>query len=330
MKLCVFGAGAIGGHLAARLARGGAEVSVVARGANLAAIREKGLLVRAHDGDHHSRPRASDSPAELGPQNAVVVTVKAPALPSVAEGIAPLLGPDTIVAFVMNGIPWWYYDGIGGALEGRRIPELDPGDALRRAIGIERTIGGVVYSACTVVEPGVVQTENSDIRVILGRPDGRPDARAERLAAIMSAGGMPCSVTPDIRAAVWGKLMGNLTSAPLCILSRRTMKETLTNPVVRAAAVRIAEEGTAIAKALGHELTQTPEQRITRSAGIDHKPSILQDLELGRAMEVDAILTLPLRLAHELDVPVPTLELLSGLAMHAASAAGLYAPRATR
>lgn len=326
MRICVYGAGAIGGHLAGRLAKGGADVSVIGRGAHLEAIRERGLTVRAKDGELFSRPRAATSAAELGPQDAVIVTVKAPALQAVAAGIAPLLGPETAVAFVMNGIPWWYFDRHGGAMEGRRLPAIDPGDAVRNAIGVERTIGGVVYSACHVESPGVVVSEHADIRVILGEPNGSISARAQAIAAPMAAGGMPCPVVADIRNRVWAKLMGNLTTGPLCLLSRRDMQVTLADPLLRAAAVRLADEGAAIAAALGEDLGNASEQRVARMTKTAHKPSILQDLELGRPMEMEALLLEPLRLARELGVPTPTLELLVHLAAQAAEAAGCYQP----
>lgn len=325
MRICVFGAGAIGGHVAARLARGGAEVSVIARGAQLAAIRARGLTLRAHDGEHVSHPRATEDPRDLGPQDAVIVTVKAPALPGVAARIAPLLGPETPVAFVMNGIPWWYFDRHGGALEGRRLPGLDPGDALRHAIGVGRVIGGVVWSACTVAEPGVVQTAHANNRVILGEPDGRISERATALAAPLPAGGLPATVTPDIRTEIWAKLLGNLSSGPFCLLSRLGMGETYADPAVRAAAVRVVEEGMAVAAALGRPVQAAAERLIARSAEIAHKPSILQDLELGRPLEIDALFTLPLRLARLAGVATPTLDLMVALAVQAARAAGLYA-----
>jgi 2-dehydropantoate 2-reductase len=325
MKVCVFGAGAIGGHVAARLAKGGAEVSVVARGANLAAIRERGLTVHAPDGTLHCRPRASAEPAALGPQDAVIVTTKAPALPSVAAAIAPLLGPETPVAFVMNGIPWWYNDAT--ARDGQPLPALDPDGALRRAIGIPRTIGGVVYSACEVTAPGVVEVETSDGRVILGEVDGRISPRAQVLAAAIAAGGLPSPVVPDIRQAVWQKLLGNLVSGPLCILTRSCMQDTLQSPEARETAIRMAEEVTAIAAAEGWPIPgDAPAARVARSARLRHKPSILQDLEAGRMMEVEAMLRAPLRIAREAGVAVPTLALMVALATRAAIAAGLYTP----
>jgi 2-dehydropantoate 2-reductase len=325
VKVCVYGAGAIGGHVAARLARGGAEVSVVARGAHLAAMRERGLTVRAPDGVLHCRPRASDNPADLGPQDAVIVTVKAPSLPEVAAGIAPLLRPDTAVAFVMNGIPWWYFDRTPA--EGLRLPELDPGDSLRRAVGVPRTIGGVVYAAAAVTEPGVIEVEAPDSRVILGEPDGSLTPRVQALAAAIAAGGMGGQAVPDIRNAVWAKLLGNLMTGPLCVLSRASMADTLADPAVREAAVRMAREVMAIAAAHDCAIAgDAPEARIARSARLRHKPSILQDLEAGRAMEVEAIFAAPLRLARDAGVPVPTLAVMTALATQAAVSAGLYAP----
>ncbi|WP_207486047.1 ketopantoate reductase family protein [Arenibaculum pallidiluteum] len=324
-RICIFGAGAIGGHLAARLAEGGAEVSIVARGEQLSAIRERGIVVRTHDGTLlRCRPRiASDDPREIGPQDAVLVTVKAPALPQVAACIAPLLDPATAVAFVMNGLPWWYADGDTGPLAPLALPELDPDGALHRAVAAERVIGGVVYSACTVVEPGLIHSEHASIKLVLGEPDGRVGARAGAIANFFQAGGMPCEVTPDIRAEVWGKLLGNLASGPLCLLSRRSMLETFSDPAIRAAAVRIVEEGMALAAAvLGHPLGGSAETRIARLADTDHKPSILQDLEMGRPLEVQALFSLPLRLARIAGVPTPTLDLMVALAARTAGLGG--------
>jgi len=328
VKVCVFGAGAIGGHVAGRLAKGGADVSLVARGAHLAAIQEEGLEIRNPDGGFVTHPRGSADPAVLGVQDAVIVTVKAPALPSVAASIAPLLGPDTAVAFVMNGIPWWYFDKHGGPLDGRRLPQVDPGDALRHAVGIERTIGGVVYSACTVVAPGVVNVASATNRVIIGEIDGSTSPRLTALRQALIAGGMDSPDTDDIRAEVWGKLMGNLGNGPLCLLTRRTVADSFTDPVVKAAAIRMTDEAAAIAAALGRPQKLDGRQRIERSGGMQHKPSILQDLELGRPMEVEALFRLPLELARMTGVATPTLDLAVALATQAARAAGLYAPPA--
>ena len=203
MRVCVYGAGAIGGHLAVRLARGGAEVSVLARGPHLAAIQHGGLTVHTSEGQLHARVQASDDPSALGPQDAVLVTVKAPSLPAVAAGIGPLLKADTSVAFVMNGIPWFYFHGIGGALEDRRLPKIDPGDALWRAVGPERAIAGVVYAASAVIAPGVIELENPNSRVVLGEPDGRSSQRVQAIAAHINGGGMKAVVSTAIRDEIW-------------------------------------------------------------------------------------------------------------------------------
>ena len=326
MRICVFGAGAIGGHIAARLAKGGAEVGVVARGAQLAAIRERGLTVRAPDGDLHCRPAAAEDPAELGPQDAVLVTVKSPALPQVARRLAPLLREDTAVAFVMNGIPWWYFDHHGGPLEGHRLPELDPGDAVREAVGIGRTLGGVVYSACTVVEPGVIHTEHANNRLFLGAPDGRPGPRAEAIAAPLRAGGFQVNVTEEIRREIWAKLIGNLTSGPICVLTRQALLGALEEPALEQARQAILREGVAAAAGLGVEIPAKSVAAVESFRGSRHKPSILQDLELGRPMEVDSLLNAPLQLARLAGVATPTLDLMVALVRKAAESAGCYRP----
>ncbi len=327
MKVCIYGAGAIGGHVAARLAKAGAEVSIIARGAHLQAMQRNGLRVSAPDGEMHVHPRCTDNPAELGPQDAVLVTTKAPALPSVAAGIGPLLGAGTSVTFVMNGIPWWYFDKHGGPRDGERLPTLDPGDAVRDAVGVARTLGAVVYAAATVTAPGEVLVEARDAKVVLGELDGSLSPRATALAHLLSGGGagMVGEATDNIRFAVWNKLLGNLMTGPLCCLTRSAMKDTLGQPAVRAAAVRAAEDICAIAAAYGHPLGGAAEPRIARSALLSHKPSILQDLEAGRPMEVEAMWVVPLLLARQAGVAVPTLELTTQLAAQAARAAGLYA-----
>jgi 2-dehydropantoate 2-reductase len=324
VKICVFGAGAIGGHLAARLARGGAEVSVVARGAHLAAIQARGLRVEAPDGAFQAAVSATSDPATLGPQDAVLITVKAPALASVAASIAPLLGPDTPVVFVMNGIPWWYFDQHGGALDGTRIDSLDPGDAVRRAIGPMRAIGGVVYSACTVTEPGVVLVEHDRNRLVLGELDGTISARAEAIAAPLRAGGFTMDVVADIRSAVWTKLIMNISSGPVAVLTQSAPRDNMTEPAVEMALRAVYAEGQAIAAALGRAPQVNVEAAIANSRKLAHKPSILQDLELGRPMEVATMFDAPLQLARLAGVATPTLDLLVALARLRARAAGLY------
>src|SRR4051794_38627617 len=348
MRVCIFGAGAIGGHLARRLAKGGAELSIVTRGANLAAMQARGLVVRAADGDMQVQARLAADPAELGRQDAVLVCTKVPALGSVACAIGPLLGLDTPVVFVTNGIPWWYYANHGGLEEGRRVPEADPGDLVWNTVGPARAIGGVIYSACAQPEPGVTQVVSATSKLILGEPDNSRSDRAVALATLFKAGGLPCSVSEKIRIEGWAKLyragglpcgvpekigmgvgarlLNTLLGGPFCSLTRRTMRDSLADPVVRAAATQLVEEGLAIARAMGQPVPGGAAERIEQAAGIDHKPSILQDLEAGRPMEVDALFQVPLRLAREQGVPAPMLALTVALMAQAAEAAGVYKP----
>jgi 2-dehydropantoate 2-reductase len=313
MKICVYGAGAIGGHLAARLDAGGADVSVVARGPQLGAIQADGLRVETPGGRLTARVQATDDPARLGPQDAVLVTVKAPGLASVAAAIAPLLGPATPVVFVTNGIPWWYFHGHGGDQEGRRLPRLDPDGTIWTAIGPQRTLGGVVYSACTVVAPGVVQVDTTRDRLTIGEPHGAASPRGEAIAAILRAGGLHCAVTSRIRDAIWAKLALNIAMGPPCVLTRSTPSAVLSDPVLEALVRTLVTEAVAIAHAMGCPITVDADAILGSARQSQHKPSILQDLELGRPMEIDALYTVPLDLAVTAGVQAPSLALLTAL-----------------
>lgn len=322
MRVCVFGAGAIGTHVAGRLAKGGATVSVVARGSQLAAFTGGDLVVRAADGEIRARVHASADPAALGPQDVVVVTVKAPALPAVAAAIGPLLGPDTAVAFVMNGIPWWYFQGTPD--DARRLPLLDPGDALRRAVDPARVIGGVVYSACTVVEPGVVQVDNARSRIVLGDPDGAVTVRTEALAAVLRAGGLTMEVTDRIRDTVWSKLLLNLGSGALGVLTGGPPSAFFAEAACRDATRRILEEAAAVARSMGCRVEPNADGQIANGRASMHKTSILQDLEMGRPMEIDTLYTVPIGFARAQGIPTPTLDLLSALVRVRARNAAIY------
>lgn len=325
MKVCVFGAGSVGGHMAGRLAQNGAEVSLVVRGAHLAAIRERGLRVVAPDGTIEAKVAASADPADLGPQDAVVVSVKAPSLPSVAAAIRPLLGPDTAVAFVMNGIPWWYFHREGGAHDGARLARIDPGDAVWTAVGPERAIGGVINSSCTVVEPGVVEVSNARGRVALGEPDGRMTERVQALAAAMTSEFLVCEAVPRIRERIWTKLMLNFSAGPLNVLTQASTGQIFGDPELEATVRRAADEIAAIARAVGCSVTpNVDDQKARATTGPAHTPSILQDLQLGRPMEVDAMFGVPLDIARLTGVPTPTLDLLVAMVKLRARVAGLY------
>ena len=322
MKLCIYGAGGIGGHLAARLAAGGAQVSVVARGAQLDGIRRHGLRVETPTGTLAAKVQAAADPAELGPQDAILVTVKAPALASVAAAIGPLIGPAAPVLFVMNGIPWWYFHGEAGR-EGQRLPLVDPDDTIWRAIGPERAIGGVVYSACTVIAPGVVQVDTRRNRLILGEPAGGPSSRAEEIAAILRAGGMDCEITNRIRDAIWTKLALNIALGPPCVLTRSPPSAVLSDPTLVALVRSLVAEAVAIAEGMGCRIANNADAIIEQARDSHHKPSILQDLELGRPMEIDALYRTPLALAELEGVAAPTLTVMTALMRQVARAAGL-------
>jgi 2-dehydropantoate 2-reductase len=320
----VFGAGAIGGHIAARLARGGAEVSVVARGAQLKAIQTNGLRIEAVEENFTAQVAAAADPAMLGPQDAVIVTVKAPALPSVAASIAPLLRADTPVAFVMNGIPWWYFHAHGGALEGRRLPVVDPGDAVWNAVGPAQAIGGVVYSSCTVSAPGVIRVLNNPSRVMFGEPDGSLSPRIAALAAPLRAGGIEVTETPDIRAVLWAKLLGNLSSGPLAVLSQAAPADIYREPACLAATRAMMAEGVAVAAALGLAVKPNFDRRVKALQEMVHRPSILQDLQLGRPMEIAGIFESALELARLVGVATPMLDMMVALMRVRAREAKLY------
>jgi 2-dehydropantoate 2-reductase len=324
VKVCVYGAGAIGGHLAGRLSKGGAEVSVVARGAHLAAMQRDGLVVHAQDGEIHAPVAASDDPRQLGPQDCVIVAVKAPALASVAAGIGPLLGPETSVVFAMNGVPWFYFHRHGGPLDGIHLPRIDPGDLMWNAVGPERAIAGIVYSACSVSQPGHIHVEGRS-RLVLGEPDGSVSARATAIADVLRAGGITMDVSPRMRDEIWRKLLLNMITGPLCVLGQANLNDAHVDPETQAAGRAMLAEGLALAKAMGCDINLDADKVMAANKGVRHKPSILQDLELGRPMEIDALYVTPLELAKRLNVPMPVFELLVALTKVRARSAGLYA-----
>jgi len=325
MKICVYGAGAIGGHILGRLAaKGEAEVSVVARGDTLAALRTKGIRVETPRGEIAGRVRASDDPASLGKQDAVIVAVKAPALPAVALGLPALIGPETSVAFVMNGLPWWYLHGAGGPLDGTRLARIDPGDALLNTIGIARTIGGVIYGGCDAIAPGVVRVEAPQTRLILGHPDDRTSPALEALAAALSAEDFIVEASPNIRRDVWAKLQVNITSGLFACLTDKSIRDAYEEPLCQAAVRSLVDETVALAAALGC-VTGFNMDRLSRQAGgQQRKTSIALDLELHRPIEFDAMFGAPLELARLLNVPVPIFDLLAGMLKLRAIAAGSY------
>ena len=325
MRICVFGAGSVGGYLAGFLARGGAEVSVVARGAHLAAIRANGLTVETPDETLTVQIAASDQPADLGHQDIVLVTVKAPALPGVAAAIAPVLASDTAVAFVMNGIPWWYFHDHGGALDGRQLPSLDPGGTLWRTVSPRRAIGAVFWPACSVPAPGVVRLlTGADAGTVFGEPSGTTTPRLQALAAAFRAAGLPVTLTKDIRALIWRKLAFNLSAGPLCVLTETGVMDTHTEPALIRCSAQVLAEAIAVAAAMGITLDLDIPAIAEMNRSLAHRPSILQDLTAGRPMEIEALYGVPLEMARMASVPTPTLDVLVSLIKVKARARGLY------
>jgi 2-dehydropantoate 2-reductase len=328
MNICVYGAGAVGGHIAAKLAARGHDVSVVARGAHLEAIRDRGIRLQHGAEVIGGRVRATDSARELGLQDFVFVTLKANALGAFADAAPSLVGPHTGVVFAQNGIPWWY--GIGLSRERPRPPDLsrlDPGGKLARSIPAQNIIGGVVYSANEVREPGViVNNVPGNNMLVIGYADDSQPPRIDQLRHALTEADMYCPPAADIRKSVWGKLVQNLSTAALCTLTGATVKQVREDARLSEVTKRLAEEARSIARAHGID----PQGAPTRPGGgqsagaIAHKPSMLQDYERNRPMEVEALLAAPLEFARTAGVAAPTLEAIVALVAHKAAAKGLY------
>ena len=317
MKLCVFGAGAVGGHIAAKLAAAGNDVSVIARGAHLQAMRSRGLKLLHGEQTIVGKVRAAETAAELGAQDAVFVTLKANLLGAFAEQCAPLLGRDTAVVFVQNGIPWWY---------DARLVRLDPGGKLARAVAPERVVGGVAYSANEIVEPGVIENHvPGNNMLVIGRPDRKDTALVLALRKVLGDADLSSPALEDIRQSIWSKLGQNLWTSTLCTLTRLRVAEVQEHGELKAIAARAGEEAAAIAHALGVAIERAPKRPSGKaSSGAAHKPSMLQDYERGRPMEVEAQLMAPLSLARLEKVHTPTLDVLVSLVAVQAAAKGLF------
>ncbi|BBK34283.1 ketopantoate reductase [Stella humosa] len=321
MKICIFGAGAIGGYVAAELALSGQDVTVIARGPHLAAIRERGLTLQIGGQTKVARVAATADPAEAGPQDSVIVTLKAHSLPPVAHQLTPLFGPETSVVTAMNGVPWWYFERQPGPFAGHRIVSVDPEGKLAAAIAPERVIGCVVYPACEVVEPGVVRHVEGN-RFQLGEIDGQRTPRIEALSQAMNAAGLKAPIRPRIRDDIWLKLWGNAGFNPISALTHGTLEEIAGDAATRPTVRLLMVEVEAVARALGAKLAVDVDTRIqwARDVGA-HKTSMLQDLERGRPMEIDALVTAVQELARLVGVATPTLDVVLGLVQQRAQTA---------
>lgn len=325
MKICIFGAGAIGGFLGARLARTEAEVSLVARGPHLAAIRSDGLRLE-EDGAavETARLRATDDPAELGPQDYVFVTLKAHSVPPVVDHLKPLMGSHTTLVWGVNGLPWWYFHRSGGDLEGTRLATVDPGGVQWNGIGPDRILGCVVYPAAEVIEPGKVRHIEGN-RFSLGEPDETRSDRAKELSAVMAAGGLKAPVRARIRDEIWVKLWGNLSFNPISALTRATLDVLCTDPDVRPVVRQMMVEAQTIAEKLGVRFPIEVDRRIEAGAEVGaHRTSMLQDLDLGRPMEIDALVASVQELGRLTETATPTIDTVLALTQLRARVAGLY------
>lgn len=313
MKVCVFGAGAVGGHIAAKLARGGLDVSVVARGPHLRAIQENGLTFKGAHETFTARVHASDDPADLGPQDLVITAMKAHSLPPAVPALKQLLGPDTPVVYVVNGIPWWYFYGASGPFSGTRLDRLDPGGALAEQIGVHRTIGAVVRSPNEVVAPGIVQCRSEKNSLVLGELNGELTPRLTRWCGILDP--LFGSVTPttDIRATVWDKLLINVVTSPMACLALASSKDIADDPDLVVLYRRLAKECIAVAAGLGIALEPDIEALLRQGRAYAHKPSMLQDLLAGRPLEIDAQLLAVQDIARMLGTEIPLMDTLFAL-----------------
>ena len=313
MKVCIYGAGAIGGYLGVQLALAGAEVSLVARGPHLAAMRANGLRLLSEGEERVAKVNCTDDPATLGPQDYVFITLKAHSVPGVVDLMQPLLGPTTAVVTGVNGIPYWYFHQHGGPLAGSTLESVDPGGRQWRGLGPERAIGCVLYPAAEIVEPGVIRHVYGK-KFPLGEPDGSKSARVSHLSEMMVAGGLEAPIRDNIRDEIWLKLCGNLCFNPISALTHATLDIITADPATRGLSRAMMLEAQAIAERFGVRFRVDVERRIDGAGAVGaHKTSMLQDLEAGRAMEIDPLLTVVQEMGRLVEQPTPMVDAVLGL-----------------
>jgi 2-dehydropantoate 2-reductase len=324
MKICVFGAGAIGGLMAAKIAAAqSAEVTIIARGPHLAAMQQNGLKLISDGQETIVHPRCVATAEEAGVQDAVIVTLKAHSLAGAAKQMQPLLGPETSIVSAVNGIPWWYFYKFGGQFDGRRVESVDAGGEVSALLAPERAIGCIVYPAADVPEPGVIQHTYGD-RFTLGEPSGERTPRIEAIAKALSAAGFKAPIRPKIRDEIWVKLWGNLAFNPISALTFNTLDQLTGDPGQREVARNMMLEAQAIGEALGVRFAIDVDKRIAGAAEVGaHRTSMLQDLERGRPMEIEALLGVIVEFAELTQLPAPTCRTVLALVRARARAAGL-------
>ncbi len=324
MKICVFGAGAIGGYMGVKLAQVGVDLSLVARGPHLAAMQQNGLRLIEDEQEHTVSVTASDTPEDLGQQDYIIVTLKAHSVPPVVEKMSPLIGPNTTVVSGVNGVPWWYFHKLGGPLEGTRVHSVDPGDAQWNLFGPDNVLGCVVYPATEVIEPGVIKHIEGN-RFSLGEPDGSKSERALALSKALSAAGLKAPVRPKLRDEIWLKLWGNLSFNPISALTHATLDVLCNDQGTRPIARAMMLEAQRIAEKLGVKFAIDVERRIDGGSAVGaHRTSMLQDLDQGRPMEIDALVTSVQELGRITGTPTPIIDTILGLIRLRARTAGLY------
>jgi 2-dehydropantoate 2-reductase len=324
MRVCIYGAGAIGGYMAISLKQAGADVSLIARGAHLEAIQANGLKLLIHGEERVERLPASSDPNELGPQDYVIVALKAHQAWEVAEQMHPLFGPDTAVVTAQNGVPWWYFYGMQGLYSDLQLQSVDPGGRQWRAIGPERAIGCTVYPATEIAAPGVVKHIFGD-RFGLGEPASQTTSRVTKLSDAMQAGGLQPRIYPDIRNDIWLKLWGNLCFNPLSALTRATLDVVATDPDTRKIAYKMMKEAEQVARKLGVDFRVDIERRIDGAAAVGaHRTSMLQDLEKKRPIELNALLTVVQEMGQLIGISTPTIDIVLSLTRQMGRVAGVY------
>jgi 2-dehydropantoate 2-reductase len=325
MKICIFGAGAIGGYLGVQLARAGADVSLVARGAHLAAMRDRGLTLRIGGEERVAHPRCTDDPTELGVQDVVIICLKAHAITGVITQMQPLLGAHTRIVTAVNGIPFWYFYRHGHQHEGTTLESVDPGGRQWRELGAERAIGCIVYPATEIEAPGVIRHVYGN-HFPLGEPSGEITADVESLSALFESAGLKAPVLPRIRDEIWLKLWGNVCFNPISALTHATLDVICTDPRTRALARAMMLETQAIAETFGARLRVDVERRIDGACKVGaHKTSMLQDLERGRPMEIDPLVTVVQEMGRLTGLATPAIDGVLALVAQRARVAGLYA-----
>jgi 2-dehydropantoate 2-reductase len=328
MKICIYGAGAIGGYLGVELARAGADISLVARGAHLAAMRDAGLKLLISGEERVIAPRCTDTPAELGVQDVVIICLKAHSVTGVIEQMQPLLGPHTRIVTAVNGIPYWYFHRHGGVHENSVLESIDPGGRQWRELGPERAIGCIVYPATEIVAPGVVKHVYGN-QFPLGEPSGEITGDVQALSALFTSAGMKAPVLDRIRDEIWLKLWGNVCFNPISALTHATLEAICTDPATRTLSRAIMQEAQSIAETFGVNFRVDIDRRIegARKVGA-HKTSMLQDLERNRPMEIDPLVTVVQEMGCMTGIPTPALDSVLALVAQRAKVAGLYDHRA--